>query len=407
MTMEKEPFDIAIIGGGFAGTLTAVMLGRAGHKVVLIDIHAASPALFRAEKVCGDQLDLLRQCDLLDAFRAASTPVERFINIRGKRIVDRPFVEDHGLLYPAMINLLRANLPSNLVFRLGHVTNITTSTDIQCIALSKGEPIEARLAVIATGSGDALHRKLGFRFRQVHPLPTLCVGFSLTPPTSGFRFPALTAYGERQGDNIDYLSIFPLGNVMRANLFVFSGVNDPRIAALRKQGLPALFDFLPGTKPWLAGCSLTDTVAMFVVKLTECENAVRNGVVLIGDAFRVSCPSVGTGLSCALMDVLRLREYVKEWLKTPGMGAEKIMAFYADPAKVMLDTSAQRKALERRDAVTKTSLMHCIRRSAHFTKLTLRSRWKRPGPVLGVGVIRGERVDVDGHGRGTEIHGAE
>jgi 2-polyprenyl-6-methoxyphenol hydroxylase-like FAD-dependent oxidoreductase len=374
--MPSQSFDVAIIGGGFAGTLAAIMLGRAGHNVVLIDIHAACPALFRAEKVAGDQLDLLRQCDMLDAFKAVSTPVERFINIRGKRIVDRPFVEDHGLLYPAMINLLRANLPSNLAFRRAHVTNITTSADIQLLTLSEGEPIEARLAVIATGSGDALCRKLGLRRRQIHPLPTLCAGFSLTPPTSGFRFPALTACGERQGDNVDYISIFPLGNIMRANLFMFSGADDPRIVALRKEGLPALFDFMPGTKPWLADCSLTDTVAMFLVKLTECENPIRDGVVLIGDAFRISCPAVGTGLSCALTDVLRLREYVQAWVKTPGMGAEKITAFYTDPAKVTRDTSARQDALERRDVVTRTSFLHRIRRSAHFAKRTLHDRWK-------------------------------
>ena len=80
--------DVAIVGGGFAGCLAAIVLGRAGHKVTLIDINPASPALFRAEKISGDQLLLLQEFGLLDDFKAASTPVVKFINIRGKRIVD-------------------------------------------------------------------------------------------------------------------------------------------------------------------------------------------------------------------------------------------------------------------------------------------------------------------------------
>ena len=52
--------DIAIIGGGLAGSTAAAMLGRAGIPAVLIDPHPAYPLDFRVEKISGDeQLDRL------------------------------------------------------------------------------------------------------------------------------------------------------------------------------------------------------------------------------------------------------------------------------------------------------------------------------------------------------------
>jgi 2-polyprenyl-6-methoxyphenol hydroxylase-like FAD-dependent oxidoreductase len=47
--------DIAIIGGGLAGSTAAAMLGRAGISAVLIDPHQVYPFDFRIEKIGGDE----------------------------------------------------------------------------------------------------------------------------------------------------------------------------------------------------------------------------------------------------------------------------------------------------------------------------------------------------------------
>ena len=49
--------DIAIIGGGLAGSTAAAMLGRAGISAVLIDPHPAYPPDFRVEKLSGARAD--------------------------------------------------------------------------------------------------------------------------------------------------------------------------------------------------------------------------------------------------------------------------------------------------------------------------------------------------------------
>ena len=62
------------------------------------------------------------------------------------------------------------------------------------------------------------------------------------------------------------------------------------------------------------------------------------GVVLVGDAFGTSCPVTGTGAGKVFNDVQRLcNVHVPRWLASPGMGEEKIVAFYDDPVKCAYD----------------------------------------------------------------------
>jgi 2-polyprenyl-6-methoxyphenol hydroxylase-like FAD-dependent oxidoreductase len=53
--------DIAIVGGGLAGSTAAAMLGRAGIDAVLVDPHPSYPNDFRCEKLDASQVELLRK----------------------------------------------------------------------------------------------------------------------------------------------------------------------------------------------------------------------------------------------------------------------------------------------------------------------------------------------------------
>ena len=60
--------DVAIVGGGLAGSLAAAVLTRAGYRIALIDKRTVYPDEFRVEKLGGQQVDILRRLGLLDAF---------------------------------------------------------------------------------------------------------------------------------------------------------------------------------------------------------------------------------------------------------------------------------------------------------------------------------------------------
>ncbi len=65
--------DIAIIGGGLAGSMAAAMLGRAGIAAVLIDPRPVYPPELRCEKIGGEQIALLHKTGLAEATLEATT----------------------------------------------------------------------------------------------------------------------------------------------------------------------------------------------------------------------------------------------------------------------------------------------------------------------------------------------
>ena len=65
--------DIAIVGGGLAGSIAAAMLGRSGADVVLVDPHPIYPADFRCEKLDSTQVAILEKTGLLGPVLRAAT----------------------------------------------------------------------------------------------------------------------------------------------------------------------------------------------------------------------------------------------------------------------------------------------------------------------------------------------
>jgi 2-polyprenyl-6-methoxyphenol hydroxylase-like FAD-dependent oxidoreductase len=59
--------DIAIVGGGLAGSTAAAMLGHAGVLATVIDPRPEYPNDFRCEKLGGLQLDTIRKTGLYEA----------------------------------------------------------------------------------------------------------------------------------------------------------------------------------------------------------------------------------------------------------------------------------------------------------------------------------------------------
>ena len=96
--------DILIAGGGLAGSTAAAALGRAGRATMLVDPHAVYPPDFRAEKLDGTQVAILRRTGVGDAvLRTATHDGETWI-ARFSRLLERRPGDQHGILYDAMVN---------------------------------------------------------------------------------------------------------------------------------------------------------------------------------------------------------------------------------------------------------------------------------------------------------------
>jgi 2-polyprenyl-6-methoxyphenol hydroxylase-like FAD-dependent oxidoreductase len=342
--------DVVIVGGGLSGAVAAVVLGRAGYRVTLVDRHAVYPPEFRVEKIAGDQVELIRRLGLLDSVAAAATPFDEILNFRRGQLLDQSTSRHYGIMYADILKAVRAQIPPSVEFVVARALDIETGPERQRIALNNDDVVEARLVVLATGMSDVLRQKLGIKRHIVFENQCLSFGFSIRPgPGETFDFPALTYYGEELTDRIDYLNLFPVGDVMRGNLFTFRDHRDPWIREMRRDPKGTLFGVMPGLKRFLGDFQVVDKVQNWLMDLYVVGNYRCDGVVLIGDSFQTSCPAAGTGVSRLLTDVDRLcNVHLPHWFATPGMAAGKIAQFYDDPVKQTSDNRAARLAGYRR-----------------------------------------------------------
>ncbi len=389
--------DVAIVGAGLSGTIAAAVLARSGHRVVLIDRNADFPPEFRVEKIGGQQLTKLARLGLLPALAAKATRFDEIVNVRSGHIVDRTRDPYYGAFYHDMVTAMRAALPPGVRFVVGRVTDLATSADLQTITVADQRPVTARLIVLASGMSDLLRSRLGIEREVLHERQSLTFGFNIasTGP-GGLLHPALTHYGEKPADGIDYVSFFPAGGRTRANLFTFLDHRDPWVKAMRTDPHAALTSAMPNLTRVLGDFSVIDKVQNWIMDLSVARNVVQPGVVLIGDAYQTSCPAAGTGVSRLLTDVEQLCMFhVPAWLTTPGMSAEKIGSFYADPVKQAMDAHALGLADFRRRFTIDTDLGWRARRRAHFLRRNIVTSVERLSPSL-IASLRGLRTRASG-----------
>jgi len=360
--------DIAIVGGGLAGSTAAAMLGRAGVATVLIDPHQLYPKDFRCEKLDASQVALLRKTGLAGAVLPAATRDGEVSIARFGHLVERRPNEQYDILYDTLVNTTRAAIPPNVDVVLGKAAKISTGPDRQSIVLSSGEEISARLIVLANGLNIGLRQSLGLGGEILSTCHSISIGFDLAPVgRPAFDFRALTYYPERAADRMAYLTLFPIGSTMRANLFVYREMDDPWLRRWRDTPNDVLFDLMPGLRKLTGEVEVTDFVKIRPVDLYVTTGYRQGGIVLVGDAFATSCPAAGTGCNKVFTDVERLcNHHIPRWLATAGMGKDKIAEFYDDEVKRDCDAASEAKAYFLRALSTEVGWSWTARRWAKF-----------------------------------------
>lgn len=360
--------DIAIVGGGLAGSLAAAMLGRAGIDAILIDPHTEYPPDFRCEKLDGEQVAILEKTGLADAILRACTPDRETWVARFGRLVEKRPGDQQGIYYTPLVNAVRAEIPKRARFIHAKAVALATSADRQAVTLSTGDVVQARLVVLANGLNVGLRDSIGLKREIISKSHSISIGFDIEPVGHRqFGFPALTYYAERTSDKTALLTLFPIGNAMRANLFTYRDMDDPWLREMRNAPQETLFTLMPGLREIIGDFSVSGQVKVRPVDLYVTHGHRQPGVVLVGDAFATSCPGAGTGARKVLTDVERLcNVYIPHWLATGGMSADKIAMFYDDPAKQDCDRFSINKAYALKAFSIDTGLLWWLRRWAKF-----------------------------------------
>ena len=342
-----QSVDVAIVGAGTAGAMAATMLGRAGHAVALIDPIHPFGADFRCEKIEHTHADALRRAGLLDEITPAGRRYEGIWIARQGRFVEIVPMVEYGIDYGALVNRIRDLLPANVAFLNDKVTGVQLDARRPVVDLASGDKITARLVIAANGLNPGLLEALGLERRVISRGHSLSIGFDVAPEgRSRFDFEALTYFGEDPRHRVAYLTLFPIGGHVRANLFVYREVSDPWVKDFRRDPVAAMCAAMPNLKSLTGDFKVVSQPKFRAVDLVATEPLDKPGLVLVGDAFSTACPVSGTGASKAMVDVERLcNEHIPRWLAGETIGPETIAQFYNDPAKVASDLHSRQVSL--------------------------------------------------------------
>jgi 2-polyprenyl-6-methoxyphenol hydroxylase-like FAD-dependent oxidoreductase len=360
--------DVAIVGGGLAGSTTAAMLGRAGVSALLIDPHPAYPPELRCEKLGGDQLDLLRKTGLAEPTLRATTLDGEVWEARFGYVVTKKPSDQHGIMYDTLVNTVRAQIPSSVETIFTKVSGISNSDERQQVTLSNGEQISARLVVLANGLNIGLRTMLGIERQVISSCHSITLGFDVAPVgRAAFDFPALTYWPKRASSRMAYMTVFPIGGTMRVNLMVYRDMTDPWLPEFRKAPEAAMLALMPRLKRMMGDFKVSGPIKIRPADLCTTSGYLQPGIVLAGDAFSTSCPAAGTGTTKVFTDVGRLcNVYIPQWLTTEGMNAQKIAQFYDDHEKQACEARSREKAYHLRSLSTDNGLSWRAQRWARF-----------------------------------------
>jgi 2-polyprenyl-6-methoxyphenol hydroxylase-like FAD-dependent oxidoreductase len=365
--------DVAIIGGGLAGSTAAAMLGRAGIGTILIDPHPIYPPDLRCEKLDAGQLSILCKTGLADAILPAttfdgSTRDGKAWVARFGHLIDKRPGGQYGILYDDLVNAMRATIPPSVPRMIAKAVGLTVRDDRQQVSLSNGTSISARLIVLAHGLSIALKDQVGIERAVTSPCHSITVAFDIKPRHAGaFDFAALTYYPERTADRMAYLTLFPIRTSMRANLMVYRTMDDPWLREIRRDPERSLFALMPRLRRLTGDIEVVAPIKIRPADLYVSKGHRQGGIVLVGDAFATSCPAAGNGTGKVFNDVERLcNVHIPNWLMSSGMAVGKIAQFYDDPVKRDYDEAASAFAYQLRSMSIEKGFTWGLQRNLRF-----------------------------------------
>ncbi|HEX6559250.1 MAG TPA: NAD(P)/FAD-dependent oxidoreductase, partial [Longimicrobiales bacterium] len=328
--------DALIVGAGPAGSVTALLLARAGWDVLLLDAHD-----FPRAKPCGDCISpganrLLRQLGVwkdIENAHPARLKAWRLASPGGA--FSAAFADDVSLALPRSqldTILLNAARAAGAEIRTGvRVRQLLRDSERVVGVLAENVPIEARIIIGADGLRSRTARQL-----NAYARPPRVRKFSLTAHPSGVRHTRAT--GEMHVLADACLGIAPVSDdaeplcnvtvVLRSGTQQGLGAHDLLRSALCRFGRDDIAERISDDDPVLTSGPFDWPVRQVVFE----------GAALVGDAAGYFDPFTGQGIYSAIAGAHALADALAGALHSTYVSARSLQAYGAAHSRVLRAT---------------------------------------------------------------------
>ena len=154
----SNDLPVAVIGGGFSGTLLAIHLARRGSRVVIIERDPQALAHGLAFGACGPQHLLNVRAGNMSAFADDPTHFLRWLGVgpdatsadAANHFATRA---SYGAYLASLLATARATMPGRIAIAIARAEDIAATPDGGLrLTLADGEVVRARAAVLAQGN---------------------------------------------------------------------------------------------------------------------------------------------------------------------------------------------------------------------------------------------------------------
>ena len=398
--IEEISTQVCIAGGGPAGMMLGLLLGRAGIDVVVLEKHADFFRDFRGDTVHPSTMNLIDQLGIRDAFeRIPHARLPRLdavvdgIRLHAIDFRSLPKPNREVTLMPQwdLLDLLAEEARRSPSFRLvmdADVTGVTWTgqrvTGVMAQTPDGELRVRADLTVAADGRDSTVRQALDLGVDQFG-VPIDLTWFRLDRPVD----PVPDTLGYLRDGSV--LITIPRPEYLQCGLLIpkdgFSDVQAAGLGAFRdriRRVAPRLGSVVDGLQSW-------DQVTLLSVQIDRVQRWSRGGALCIGDAAHAMSPVFGVGINYAGPGCGSRREHPRArlarvgcWTRShrPRPRAGRTTTPDADDAHATFTDGGARRDWTRRGSDDSAQPAHTARTRRHPSRPTHRATRHRPSGRL-------------------------